>query len=116
MVMKLIITESQYNELNKVDDVYDGLKPYFRRRIKYINIPETIHKVIENIDQFYHKTATFHYLVTRIISSVVWKTIPDEMGANTSMELFEYHDTMAANIMDKYGDYIKRLLKKKLGK
>ena len=112
--MRIIINESQYDELNKIDDVYDGLKPYFRRRIKYINIPEAIDRVIKNIDRFYDKTATFHYLVTRVISNVVWETIPDEMGANTNMELFEYHDTMAANIMDKYGEYIKRLVRKRM--
>jgi hypothetical protein len=38
------------------------------------------------------------------------------MGANTNMELFEYHDTMAANIMDKYGEYIKRLVRKRMDK
>lgn len=114
--MKIIISEEQYNELNKVDDVYNNLKPYFRRRIKYINIPEAIDRVIKNIDRFYEKNVTLNYLVKRIIGNVVWETIPNEMGANTSMELFEYHDTMAANIMDKYGEYIKRLVKKKLGK
>ena len=114
--MKIVITESQYKELNNVDEVYNNLKPYFRRRVKFIDIPKAIDKVINNMGRFYGKDTTLDYLVKRIISSVVWKTIPDEMGANTNMELFEYHDTMAANIMDKYGEYIKRLVKKKLGK
>jgi hypothetical protein len=40
--MKIIITEEQYNELNKVDDIYDGLNPYYRRRINFINIKSNI--------------------------------------------------------------------------
>jgi len=114
--MKLIITEEQYKELNKFDDVYDGLRPYFRRRVKFIDIPEAIDKVTNNIYHYYDMYANIDYLVKRIASNVVWETIPMEMGANTNKELFEYHDTMAANIMDKYGEYIKRLVRKRMDK
>ena len=112
--MKIIITEEQYNELTKVDDVYDGLSPYFRRRIEFIDIPQSINQLMNNVHRFYENKVSVDYLVKRIISAIVWETIPAEMGYNTSMELFEYHDIMSANIMDKYGEYIKRLVKKKL--
>jgi hypothetical protein len=113
--MKIIITEEQYNELINVDDVYDGLSPYFRRRIEFIDIPQSIEQIMKNVHRFYENKVSVDYLVKRVISTIVWETIPAEMGSNTSKELFEYHDIMSANIMDKYGEYIKRLIKKKLG-
>lgn len=112
--MKIIITEEELRNKINVDDVYNGLSPYFRRRIEFIGIPQSINQIMKNVHRFYENKVSVDYLVKRIISAIVWETIPSEMGYNISKELFEYHDIMSSNIMDKYGEYIKRLVKKKL--
>ena len=61
--MKIIITEEQYNELNKADDVYDGLSPYFRRRVNFIDIPKTIEAKVAFLWQYWYKQMSMNYLV-----------------------------------------------------
>lgn len=113
--MKLIITEEQYNQLVNIDDVFNGLKPYFRRRIEYVNIPDVIEQKVGLLNQYWHKKPTINYLVTRVIHNVIWETIPFDWGGSDDMtNLQDYVNTMSVNIMDKYGEYIKRLVRKKL--
>jgi hypothetical protein len=115
--MRVIINESQYNELNKVDDVYDNLKPYFRRRVKFIDIPKAIDDMLNNAHRFYHNEPSSSYLTKSIVRNVVWETIPIEWGSSDDFEnINNYLSIMSANIMDKYGENIKRLVRKKLDK
>ena len=113
--MKIIITEEQYNELNKADDVYNNLTPYFRRRVNLIDIPKTIEDKISFLYQDWYKQMSMNYLVRLVVNHIVWETIPSEWGgSDDTRNLGDYNKIMFANIMDKYGEYIKRLVKKKL--
>ena len=117
MVMKLIITESQYKELNKFDDVYDDLDPYYRRRINFINIKSNIDERIgyRTAKVLKHDPRGLVGHFNDIIHFVVWDTIPDEWGANSEDEkLIKYHHEMSERIRKKYGNYIKEILLKKL--
>lgn len=111
--MKIIITEEQFNELNKVDDVYNNLKPYFRRRVKFIDIPKAINETFNLTNRLYHKEPSSSHLTKNIVRMVVWETIPVEWGGSDDFEnINNYLNIMSANIMDKYGEYIKKLVKK----
>ena len=115
--MRIIITEEQYNELNKVDDVYNNLKPYFRRRVNFIDMPERIERNVSLFDSNWYKQMSMSYLLRLVINNILWETIPTEWAdTESSVNIGEYNAIMSANIMDKYGEYIKRLIKKKLGK
>jgi hypothetical protein len=113
--MKIIITESQYNELNKVDDVYDGLDPYYRRRIDFIDIKGEIDRRIDNTTSKYIKLNPRGIAgrIYDIISGVVWDTIPYEW--ETEIEDIK-KSTYVVNMIDKvkmkFGNYIKERLNK----
>ena len=108
MVMKLIITESQYNELNKVDDIYDGLNPYYRRRINFINIKSNIDERIgyRTAKVLKHDPRGLVGHFNDIIHNVVWSTIPDEWGGSEDDKLVGYVYEMMERIKMKYGEYI----------
>ena len=115
--MRIIITEEQYNELNKIDDIYDDLDPYYRRRIDFIDIKSEIDRRIDNTTAKYIKLNPrgFTGRVSDIIFGVVWVTIPNEWGANSEDEkLIKYHYEMTERIRNKYGNYIKETLLQKL--
>jgi hypothetical protein len=80
--MKIIITEEQYNELNKADDVYNNLTPYFRRRVNLIDIPKTIEDKISFLYQDWYKQMSMNYLVRLVVNHIVWETIPSEWGGS----------------------------------
>jgi len=106
--MKLIITESQYNELRKVDDVYDDLDPYFRRRINFVNIKSSIDERIgyRTAAVLKHDPNGLAGHLTNIIHRVVWETIPDEWGGSDDRKLHVYADIMFNRLKEKYGKYI----------
>jgi len=108
MVMKLIITESQYNELNKVDDIYDGLNPYYRRRINFINIKSNIDERIgyRTAKVLKHDPRGLVGHFNDIIHNVVWSTISDEWGGSEDDKLVGYVYEMMERIKIKYGEYI----------
>ena len=108
MVMKLIITESQYNELNKVDDIYDGLNPYYRRRINFINIKSNIDERIgyRTAKVLKHDPRGLVGHFNDIIHNVVWSTISDEWGGSEDDKLVGYGYEMMERIKMKYGEYI----------
>jgi hypothetical protein len=108
MVMKLIITESQYNELNKVDDIYDGLNPYYRRRINFINIKSNIDERIgyRTAKVLKHDPRGLVGHFNDIIHNVVWSTISDEWGGSEDDKLVGYVYEMMERIKMKYGEYI----------
>ena len=112
--MKIIITESQYNELNKIDDVYDGLDPFFRRRIHFINIKSDIDERIgyRTAKVLKHDPRGLAGHMNDIIHHVVWSTIPSEWGGTEDDRLFDYTNEMTDRIKMKYGKYIKEKLKK----
>jgi hypothetical protein len=106
--MKLIITESQYNELNKVDDIYDGLNPYYRRRINFINIKSNIDERIgyRTAKVLKHDPRGLVGHFNDIIHNVVWSTISDEWGGSEDDKLVGYVYEMMERIKMKYGEYI----------
>ena len=113
--MKIIMTESQYDELSKVDDVYDGLDPYFRRRINYINIKSDIDERIEyrTAKVLKHDPRGLAGHMNDIIHNVVWETIPDEWDTEIGDETkSSYADMMFDKIKMKYGKYIIKQLNK----
>ena len=113
--MKIIITESQYNELNKVDDVYDGLDPYYRRRIHFINIKSDIDRRIDfrTANVLKHDPRGFAGHVHDIIRHTVWSTIPHESYEEEVDERFRHYGTvMYDRIKMKYGRYIIEKLNK----
>ena len=113
--MKIIITEEQYNELNKADDVYNNLTPYFRRRVNFIDIPKRIERNVSLFDSDWYKQMSMNYLVRLVVNHIVWETIPSEWGgSDDTRNLGDYNKIMFANIMDRYGEYIKKLIIKKL--
>jgi hypothetical protein len=113
--MRVIITESQYKELNKIDDIYDDLDPYYRRRINFINIKSNIDerigyrtaKVLRNDP----RGLVGH--LNDIISRVVWETIPDEWDTDLEdKKKSNYIDEMTDRIKKKYrGHIMGKLLK-----
>ena len=117
MVMKLIITESQYNELNKVDDVYNDLDPYYRRRINYIDIKEDIDMRIgfRSMNVLKKSPRGIDGHINDIIHNVVWKTIPDEWGGSEDDRLVGYVYEMMDRVKKKYRGYIMDKLLKILG-
>jgi hypothetical protein len=128
MVMKLIITESQYKELNKIDDIYDGLDPYYRRRIDYIDIKDDIDMRIGFRQVFPSQREALHGRmnvlkksprgidghINDIIHNVVWSTIPDEWGGSEDDKLVGYVYEMMDRIKKKYRGYIMGKLLKML--
>jgi hypothetical protein len=108
MAMKIIITESQYNELNKVDDIYDGLNPYYRRRINFINIKSNIDERIgyRTAKVLKHDPRGLVGHFNDIIHNVVWSTISDEWGGSEDDKLVGYVYEMMERIKMKYGEYI----------
>lgn len=108
MVMKLIITESQYNELNKLDDIYDDLDPYYRRRINYIDIKDNIDMRIgyRTAKALKHDSRNLVGHMNNIIHHVLWSTIPDEWGGSDDRKLHVYADIMFNKLKEKYGKYI----------
>ena len=116
MVMKLIITESQYKELNKFDDVYDGLDPYYRRRVKYIDIKDDIDMRIgfRGMNVLKKSPRGIDGHINDIIHNVVWNTIPDEWGGSEDERLFDYVNEMTDRVKKKYRGYIMGKLLKML--
>lgn len=116
--MKIIITESQYNELTKVDDVYDGLDPYYRRRIKMINISDKIDEKIDWVLKNYYvrdiiSDKELAKLIREIVRRLIWES--RVWGPEWDDDkIDEYDDLMGNRIMDKYGDEIKRKTIEKL--
>ena len=106
--MKFIITESQYKELGKIDSVYYGLDPYYRRRIDYIDIKSAIDERIG------YRTASVlrndprgivgH--INDIIHNLVWSTIPSEWGGTEDDRLVGYVYEMMDRVKKKYRGYI----------
>jgi hypothetical protein len=113
--MKIIITESQYNELNKIDDVYDGLDPFFRRRIHFINIKSDIDKGIKHrtAKVLKHDPRSLAGHMDEIISNTIWDTINfDFLGIGDDDKWAEYNKEMTYRIKMKYGKYIIEKLNK----
>ena len=113
--MKIIITESQYNELNKIDDVYDGLDPFFRRRIHFINIKSDIDERIgyrtEKVLKYDPRGLAGH--MNDIIHHAIWSTINfDFLGVGYDDRWSEYTNEMLDRIKMKYGKYIIEKLNK----
>jgi hypothetical protein len=113
--MKILITESQYNQLNKIDDVYDDLEPFYRRRINLINIKSDIDRRIgfrtSNVLKHAPRGLAGH--MTDIIHHVVWSTVNhDFLGAGDDDIWSEYTNEMTDRIKMKYGKYIIEKLKK----
>jgi hypothetical protein len=108
MVMKLIITESQYKELNKIDDIYDGLDPYYRRRIDYIDIKDDIDMRIgfRGMNVLNKSPRGIDGHINDIIHNVVWNTIPSEWGGTEDERLFDYVNEMTDRVKKKYRGYI----------
>ena len=107
--MKIIITESQYNELNKFDDVYDGLDPYYRRRIDFIDIKGEIDRRIDNTTSKYIQLNPrgISGRIHDIIHGVAWDTIPSEWGGILDDDkLIDYVNEMTDRIKKKYHGYI----------
>jgi hypothetical protein len=112
--MKIIITEEQYNELNKVDDVYDGLNTYYRRRINFIDIKSNIDRRIENTTSKYLKLNLRGFIgrVNDIIIGTVWETIPNDWYSLEDERANDYVNEMIDRVKKKYGNYIKEKLNK----
>lgn len=106
--MKIIITEEQYKKLNKIDDVYDGLDPYYRRRINYINIKSDIDERIgyRTAKVLKHDPRGGAGHMNDIIHHVVWNTIPSEWGGTEDDRLLDYTKEMTDRIKKKYRGYI----------
>ncbi len=118
--MKIIITEEQYKELTKVDDVFDNLSPYFRRRIKIVDIMDTIDSkidwVLKSVDvHLLPSDKGLERLVKDVIDRVIWTTEWTEVNWDIDDDkLVEYEDLMMGRILEKYGNYIKKNIIKKL--
>lgn len=113
--MRIIITESQYNELNKTDSVYHGLDPFFRRRIHYINIKSDIDERIgyRTAKVLKHDPRGLAGHMNDIIHNVVWETINfDFLGVGDDDKWAEYDKEMTDRIKMKYGKYIIEKLNK----
>ena len=106
--MKIIITEEQYDKLNKVDDVYNDLDPYYRRRVKYIDIKDDIDMRIgfRSMNVLKKSPRGIDGHINDIIHNVVWKTIPDEWGGSEDERLFDYVNEMTDRVKKKYRGYI----------
>lgn len=110
--MKLIITESQYKELYKLDDVYDGLDPYYRRRVKYIDIKDDIDRSIgfRSMNVFKKSPRGIDGHLNDIIHRVAWETVSDEWNESADDKLVTYVYEMMDRINKKYGNYIREKL------
>ena len=112
--MRIIITEEQYNELNKIDDIYDDLDPYYRRRIDFFDIKSEIDRRIENTTSKYLELNPRGFIgrVNDIITGSVWETMPNDWYTLEDERAKDYVDEMTDRVQKKYGNYIKeRLLK-----
>jgi hypothetical protein len=119
--MKIIISESQYDEMIGVDDIYDGLDPYYRRRIKMADISDKIDEKIDWVLGYYdtrnlspEKAASgLAILMKEVVRRLIWESRVwgPEWGDD---EIDEYDDLMGNRIMDKYGDEIKRKIIEKI--
>lgn len=115
--MRIIITESQYNQLNKTDDVYDGLEPFYRRRINFINIKSDIDRRIDfrTANVLKHDPRGLAGHMIDIIHHVVWSTINYDflvVGDGDGDRWPEYTNEMTDRIKMKYGKYIIEKLNK----
>jgi hypothetical protein len=117
--MKIIITESQYNELNKIDDIYDNLDPYFRRRVETANISDKIDEkidwVLDNYELKYvsSRDRALSIVLKEVVKRLIWLSRvwgPDWDEGKSD----EYDDLMGKRIMDRYGDEIKRKILEKI--
>ena len=114
--MKIIITEEQYNELNKLDDIYDDLDPYYRRRIDFIDVKSEIDRRINNTTSKYLELNPRGFIgrVNDIITGVAWETMPNDWYSLEDERANDYVNEMSERIRKKYGNYIKETLLQKL--
>jgi hypothetical protein len=118
--MKIIITESQYDEMMGIDDIYDNLDSYYRRRIKMADISDKIDEKINWLLDYYDTInlspeKALAILMKEVVRRLIWESRVwgPEWGDD---EIDEYDDLMGNRIMEKYGDQIKEKILNKISK
>ena len=118
--MKIIISESQYDEMMGVDDIYDGLDPYYRRRIKMADISDKIDEKIDWVlDSYDTRNLSPEKALVILMKDVVRRLIWESRVWGPEWDddkLDEYDDLMGNRIMEKYGDEIKEKILNKISK